>query len=387
MNKNDVASIRKEFKVDNTKLKIAEVVSIYVKGDLKQVIGIEKEYFERMDAQKQDLYLKNFKKLLTGPLDAKVFELEFTDNKLGQNPNQRALIETLQPHHFAEGTEEIAHRIIENCHYEGDYMLTFLRGEVYKPSKRSSAGDDSGLDDVVFSFEFFMGSINPVMLPKTALKFDFEDRVFKADIPMDVTINLSAPLDGFMFPAWNDDSADVNKVVYYSNKANTPNLEFLAKVLGCDIQTTAQTEKEQFLEILQEVAGREIEPEKIASIYESVNTILTRNEEEESTDIASVGLKDMEKILQASGVENTQGLETAFMKVTGTEKYEFKATNIVPNFKGKSVKIENNTVSISVSPQDLKNIKQVKKDGKRYLLIEIDEAANLEGFELSTEAF
>ncbi|EGW41785.1 hypothetical protein DOT_0262 [Desulfosporosinus sp. OT] len=42
-------------------------------------------------------------------------------------------------------------------------------------------------------------------------------------------------------------------------------------------------------------------------------------------------------------------------------------------------------MSISVSPQDLKNIKQVKKDGRRYLLIEIDETANLEGFELSTE--
>jgi len=115
--------------------------------------------------------------------------------------------------------------------------------------------------------------------------------------------------------------------------------------------------------------------------------MITRIEEEESTDIPSVGLKDMEKILQASGVENTQGLETAFMKITGTEKYEFKAANIVPNFNGKSVKIENNTVSISVSPQDLRNIKQVKKDGKRYLLIEIDETANLEGFELSTEAF
>ncbi|KTE91434.1 hypothetical protein AT727_22190 [Desulfitobacterium hafniense] len=387
MNKNDVASIRKEFKMDNTKLKLAQVVSIYVKGDLKQIIGTEKEYFERMDAQKQDLYLKNFKKLLTGPLDAKVFELEFSDNKLGQNPTQRALIETLRPDHFAERIEEIALRIIENSHYEGDFMITFLRGEVYKPAKKERTADESGLDDVVFSFEFLMGSINPVTLPKTALKFDFEDRVFKADIPMDVTINLSAPLDGFMFPAWNDDSADVNKVVYYANKANTPNLEFLAQVLGCDFQTTAQTEKEQFLEIVQEVAGREIEPEKIASIYESVNTILTRNEEEESPDIASVGLKDMEKILQASGVENTQGLETAFMKVTGTEKYEFKASNIVPNFKGKSVKIENNTVSISISPQDLRNIKQVKKDGKRYLLIEIDEAANLEGFELSTEAF
>ncbi|WP_019850371.1 DUF4317 domain-containing protein [Desulfitobacterium sp. PCE1] len=387
MNKNDVASIRKEFKMDNTKLKLAEVVSIYVKGDLKQIIGTEKEYFERMDAQKQDLYLKNFKKLLTGPLDSKVFELEFSDNKLGQNPTQRTLIETLQPHHFAEGTEEVAHRVIESCHYEGDYMITFLRGEVYKPSKKDYTEDESGLDDVVFSFEFLMGSINPVMLPKTALKFDFEDRLFKADIPMDVTINLSAPLDGFMFPAWSDDSADVNKVVYYSNKANVPNPEFLAKVLGCDFQRTAQTEKEQFLEIVQEVAGKEIEPEKIASIYESLNTMITRNEEEESSDIPSVGLRDMEKILQVSGVENTQGLETAFMKVTGTENYEFKASNIAPNFKGKSLKIENNTVSISVNPQDLRNIKQVKRDGKRYLLIEIDETVNLEGFELSTEAF
>lgn len=387
MNRHDVASIRKEFKQDNSRLKLADVVSIYVKGDIKQIIGTEKEHFERMDAQKQELYIKNFKKLLTGPLDSKVFELEFSDNKLGQNPTQRELLETLKSEHFLEKSEEIALHIMENCHFEGDFMITFLRGEIYKPSKKASVEDESGLDDIVFSFEFFMGCVNPVTLPKTALKFDFEDRAFKADLPMDVTINLSSPLDGFMFPAWSDNSADVNKVVYYSNKANSPHMEFIEKVLGCEFQTTAQDEKAQFLEIVQEVAGREIEPEKIASIYESVNFILTRNEEEEIPEPASVGLKDMEKILQASGVENTQSLETAFMKVTGTEKYEFKASNIVPKFNGKSIKIENNSVSISVSPQDLKNIKQVKKDGRRYLLIEIDESLSLEGFELTTETF
>ncbi|AHF05984.1 DUF4317 domain-containing protein [Desulfitobacterium metallireducens] len=386
MNKNDVASIRKEFKLENTKLKIRDVVSIYVKGETKQIIGTEKEYFDMMDTEKQELYIKNFKKLLTGQLDSKVFELEFSDNKLGQNPTQRALIDTLQSSDFIEQAEEIAHKITDKCDYKSDFMISFLRGEVYKPMKKEKGEDESGMDDEVFSFEFFMGSVNPVTIPKTELKFDFEGKAFIADIPMDVIINLTAPLDGFMFPSWDDNSADVNKVVYYSNKANTPNMEFLSKVLECDIQATAQTEKAQFLEIVQEVAGKEIEPEKIASIYESVNYILTRNEEEESSEIASIGMKDMEKILQASGVENTQGLETAFMKITGTDKHEFKAANIVPNFAGKSIKIENNTVSISVSPQDLKNIKQVKKDGRRYLLIEIEETANLEGFELSTEA-
>lgn len=387
MNKHDLASIRREFKLDNTKLKLKNVVSIYVKGDMKQIIGTEKEYFDRMDAEKQELYINNFKKLLTGQLDSKVFELEFSDNKLGQNSTQRALIEILQSDNFTEQAEEIALRIIDNCDYKSDFMVSFLRGEVYKPMRKEKGEDESGMDDEVFSFEFFMGSINPVTIPKTALKFDFEGKVFKADIPMDVIINLTAPIDGFMFPSWNDNSADVNNVVYYSNKANTPNMEFLSKVLKCDFHSTAQTEKAQFLEIVQEVAGKEIEPEKIASIYESVNYILTRNEEEENSEIPSVGLKEMEKILQVSGVDNTQGLETAFMKITGTEKYEFKASNIVPKFTGKSIKIENNTVSISVSPQDLKNIKQVKKDGRRYLLIEIDETANLEGFELSTEEF
>lgn len=386
MKKNDVSSIRKEFKLDNTKLKLGDVVSIYVKGDIKQIIGTEKEYFDRMDTEKQELYIKNFKKLLTGQLDSKVFELEFPDNKLGQNPTQRALIDTLQSSNFIEQAEEIALKVINNCDYQSDFMISFLRGEVYKPMKKERGEDESGMDDEVFSFEFFMGCVNPATIPKTALKFDFEGKAFKADIPMDVIINLTAPLDGFMFPSWRDNSADVNSVVYYSNKANTPNMEFLSKVLECDLHSTAQTEKAQFLEIVQEVVGKEIEPEKIANIYEGVNYILMRNEEEESSEIASVGLKDMEKILQSSGVENTQSLETAFMKITGTDKYEFKASNIVPNFTGKSIKIETNTVSISVSPQDLKNIKQVKKDGRRYLLIEIDETANLEGFELSTEA-
>lgn len=387
MNRNDVASIRKEFKLDNTKLKVGDVISIYVKGDLKQIIGTEKEYFDRMDSEKQELYIKNFKKLLTGPLDSKVFGLEFSDNKLGQNPTQKSFIETLKSSDFMDQVEEIALQIIENCNYQGDYMVSFIRGELYKPMKKETREDESGLDDVVFSFEFFMGSVNPVTIPKTALKFDFEGKIFKADIPMDVTINLTAPLDGFMFPSWSDNSTDVNKVVYYSNKANDPNIEFFTKVLGCELHTTAQTEKAQFLEIVQEIAGKEIEPEKIARIYESVNTILERNEEEENPEVPSVGLKDVEKILQASGVENTEGLETAFMKITGTEKYEFKASNIIPNFTGKSIKIENNSVSISVNPQDLKNIKQVKKDGRRYLLIEIEETANLEGFELSTETF
>ena len=387
MSQKDLASIRREFKPDNEKIKIGDVISIYIKGDAKQIIGMEKEYFGMMDSEKQELYLKNFRKILTGPLDSKVFQLDFADNKLGQNPTQKALITTLHSETFSESVREIAQKIMDSCSYEGDYMISFLRGEIYKPSKQREGEGNLEDDDPLFYFEFFMGIVNPVTLPKTALKFDFEELVFKADIPMDVTINLSAPFDGFMFPSWVDNSADVNKVVYYANKANNPNLGFIESVLGCTIESTAKIEKEQFQEIVQEVAGSEIEPEKIAKIYENINYILEKSEEEEVSEPPKVGLKEVEKILQVSGVENIQDLDNAFLKVTGSENHEFKAINLIPKFKGKSIKIENNSISISLDPQDLKNIKQVRKDGKRYLMIEIDETLNLDGFELRTEEF
>lgn len=384
MNKADVASLRKEFKVDNTKLKLKDIVSFYVKGESKEIVGVEKEYFDMMDATKQELFVKNFKKLLTGSLDSRVFELDFSNNKLGQNPAQQVMYHTLHTGAFEEAVKEIAKTIIDNCSYESDFMISFVRGHIYKATRKEKGEDDAGMDDEVFAYEFFMCSVNPVSMPKTALKFDFDDKEFRADIPMDVVINVTAPLDGFMFPSWNDNYSDVNKIVYYSKKENNPNMEFVTNVLQCDFRATARMEKTQFLEIIQEVVGKEVEPEKIGNIYEQVNYIANVNE---GSEIPGVGIKDMERILKSSGVEDTQRLEFAFKKITGKDNYEFKSSSIVPNFTSKSIKIGNETASVAVSPRDLKHVKQVRKNGRRYLLIEIDESAELEGFELSTENF
>jgi len=82
MNKKELADIRKEFKLDSGMLKIQEIYSVYLKKDNVQIdyepiIYSEFNYFDRMDMDKKELFLGNFKKVLTGALDTKIFELDF----------------------------------------------------------------------------------------------------------------------------------------------------------------------------------------------------------------------------------------------------------------------------------------------------------------------
>lgn len=385
MNKEDVSSIRKELKVNNSKLKIQEICSYYIKQESKDILCSEELYFDMMDEERKELYLKNFKKVLSGKIDSKIFELEFKDNKLGENLTQQHMLHTLHTKNFKDATLTIVNRILEEtCEiYEKDFMISFIRGEAYK----SAGNKNSELDDdaEAYTLKFFIGSICPIIIPKKSLRFDFEEKEFNTSFPMNVIIDTEAPMEGFMYPSFSEDAAETDKVVYYTKKENKPNPLFVENILDCEFKPTAKADKERFLEVVRDIVGAEIEPEVVSSIYEELGRRL--DVETESGEVSLIGLKDMERILEDSGINTTDKLRSSFLEITGGENYEFKTSSITPNYATKSIKIDNNTAVISIGPQDLKNVKQVIKDGIRYLMIRIDDTATLEGFDLVTEEF
>jgi hypothetical protein len=383
MDKNDLAKLRKEFKAGHDGLKLKEVCSIYVKKDSAQILGVETEYFEQMDELKQEFYLKGFKKLITGGLDSKIFELSFVDNKLGDNPDQKVLFDALHSD-FKEEIGHIVKKIINHSEsYDTDYMISFTRGEFWIPTKNEVGEDDAAKNDVVNAFEFMMGAVNLVSIPKRALMFDFEEKNFRVDIPMNVYINTLAPEEGFVFPSMSDGYADANKVIYYTKNENQPSEVFIHHILNCEMIPTAQDDKERFLTIVKDVAGDQVQPEVLANVYDQINEYIT--EADEGGEIPALGVKAIEQILVKSGIEDTRKLESSFLQNTDKVNYEFKATNLLPS--SKVIEIKSSVAQIKIPREELKRIKQVKKDGRQYLLIEIDDPAILEGFELSTEEF
>ena len=77
MNKKDIANIRKQFKLDNDLMNIREIFNVYVKKESGEIYHHVSQPFQMLEQEAQELFLANFKKVLTGHLDAKLFELKF----------------------------------------------------------------------------------------------------------------------------------------------------------------------------------------------------------------------------------------------------------------------------------------------------------------------
>ncbi|WP_026672279.1 DUF4317 domain-containing protein [Alkalihalobacterium bogoriense] len=386
MNKKDVANIRKQFKLNNELLKITDIFNVYVQKESSDIYHQECQPFPLLDDEHQELFMNNFKKILTGQLDSKLFELRFQQEAI-QDHTQHILYNGLQASEVEDWKEhmlQLVAKMFKDVEYKHDVVVTFIRGSYYKPTKASNEETEHQATDEVYTHPFALCSINKTEEPQKSLVFDYVEKEFKYNVVVDPIINLTAPMAGFMYPCFTENSADVNHILYSSGKANEPDPHFVEEVLNAETFLTAQEDKAVFEEIVKDVVGEQFNTRTLSNVYEEIQKVMDENEEE---DIPKLDYKDVERVLKVSGVEdvNLDKVEMAYKKVIDDEKYELKASNIVPSYKSKSIKINTKVANISVSPQDLKYVKQVNYNGKRCLLIEIDEDAVIEGFTMAPE--
>ncbi|NMD71728.1 DUF4317 family protein [Bacillus sp. DNRA2] len=385
MNKKDIANIRKEFKLDNHRMKIREILNVYVKKESGEIYHHICQPFQMLEQEAQELFLTNFKKVLTGDLDTKLFELKFRrDVDLGA---QTILYEGLR----LESTEDwvgnmlqMVEKMYAHMVYEFDTMVTFIRGEYRKNTSKRNAESEEGGDDAVYANEFILCSQNKTDQPKKALLFDYIEKEFKPNNAFDPIINLASPLSGFLFPAFTDNAADVNHVLYCAGKVNQPDETFVFDVLDCEGIITAVENKDIFEQILINVIGDEVDTRVISNVYEEIDKMMQVDEEqEEESEPPMVDYKDVERILTVSGVENvdTAKVEHAFKAVVDDERHEFKASTLIP----KKIKISTHVADVAINPKELNKVKYIMYQGKRCLLLEVDEDIVLEGFKLETE--
>jgi hypothetical protein len=381
MNKKDIANIRKQFKLDNYLLRIRDIFNVYVKKESGEIYHQVCQPFQMLEQETQELFLANFKKVLTGKLDSKLFELKFKRDV--EDSTQSILFEGVQAddtEDWQENMLQIAEKMFAHSVYEFDTVLTFIRGEYRKPTKKRNQESEEGGDDEVYSSQFILCSLNKTDQPKKALLFDYIEKVFKSHSIVDPIINMDSPLSGFLFPAFNDNAADVNHILYCAGKANQPDFGFIDSVLNCEDIITAQEDKDCFDFIIKEVIGDETDTTVISNIYEEIDKVIQESNEREESEIPTIGHRDIERILTVSGVEDvdTAKVEHAIKKVVDDEKHEFKASNLVP----KTIKISTRLAEVSINPKDLKNVKYITYEGKRCLLLEVDEEVVVEGFRL-----
>ncbi|MFD0695949.1 DUF4317 domain-containing protein [Paenibacillus sp. GCM10027628] len=385
MKKNELAHIRKQLKLDHHMLEIFNILNVYIMKESNEIYHCERQPFALIDREKQELYMANFKKLLTGELDQKMFELKFQEE--AETPSQVLLYQGLvtgNPEEWQDLMLLLVEKMLADTKYERDTVITFVHGQYFKPTKIRNEEAEVSEKDEMFANPFILCSVNSTEQQRKTLMFDYVEREFKYNVFVDPIIKLNSPEQGFFYPSVTDNYSDMNRILYCTGKANEPNFHFIEQVLNAEKTVTAQEERAIFEEIVKEVAGDQLDASTIAHVYEEIHRVIETNEEEEPP---KLDYKDVERMLTVSGVENVtmEKVERAFQTVVDDKNYEIKASSVMPKFTSKSIKIDTKIATISVSPQDLKYVKQVNYQGKRCILIEVDEDAVIEGFTLSTE--
>lgn len=377
--------IRKQFKPKNDLLKIKDIFNVYIRRESSEIFHHQCQPFEMLEEDQQQLFLNNFKKVLGGKLDEKLFVLKF--QREAENSSQLILHQGLLSKDVDSWKEEmlrIVDKILGVRQYEMDIVITFIRGDYLKPIKPVSEESEESDRDTAYNHSFILCTINKTQEPKKELLFDYIEKEFKYNVDVDPVINLNQPISGFLFPCFTDSAADVNHVLYAAGKTNEPDYSFIETVLNGEEKLTAKEDKIVFEEIVKNVAGDCISTSTLSNMYDEIQRVIEENEEEEEP---TLDYKDIERVLTTSGVKNvdTEKVETAFQRVIDDEKYEIKATNIVPKYTAKSIKIETKVANVTVSPQDLKYVRKISFAGKRYLMIEVKEDTVIDGFTLIPE--
>lgn len=385
MNKKDIASFRRQLKPENDLLKINEVFNVYIMKDSSEIYHQESTPFEMLEREQQELFMNNFKKVLAGQLDRKLFELRFAHE--AENSTQLLLHQGVLTEHsetWRDRMLQIVEKMLEVKQYEEDIIVTFTKGEYLKTVKPSSEETEENERDKVYSHFFIMCTINTTQEPRKELAFDYVEKEFKYNIEVNPIIDLNAPIGGFLFPCFTEGVSDVNHVLYSTGKSKELDFSFIEDVLNAEEIMTAEEDKIVFEEIVKDVAGEQFTTATLANVYDEIQQVI---EETDPDDTPKLDYRDMETVLSSSGIENVQpeAVEEAFKKVINDEKFELKATNVVPKYDSKSIKIKTKAADLKVSPSELRYIRQVRLDGKLCLVIELEENTMIEGFEIIEE--
>ncbi|WP_162985711.1 DUF4317 family protein [Virgibacillus halodenitrificans] len=381
MNKKEIASMRKEFKSDSYKLRIKDIYTVYVQKDSDEIYHAQYNPFSMLDLDQQELFLKNFKKVFSGNIDEKLFELKFVPNN--KATAQDHLIESI--HCESDRWQELMINLIKSNfqdgrRYDEDVVFTFIRAEYYIATNKKE-------EENTVKEPFIFCSMNKTTQPKKALLFDYVNKEYKSNLVLDAMINLTSPIQGFMFPTIQQGvNADVNHVLYSTGKKNLPDLFFVKSVLNCDTEiVTTDTEVALFNQVLINLLGGKTNPKVISNVYHKIESIVEiEHEAEEDNEPVMLDYKDINHILVASGVEveGTDTVKHALKEVVDNELYEFKAENLMKN---KKITIETEPVKLSVEAQNLEKVRQVQHEGKLCLVIEIDKNVQVNGLTIETE--
>lgn len=368
MIKQEIAEIKKLFTPRNCS--ITRICGCYVDGE-KNKKSEFREAFLALPEEEIFKYFQILRKNLSGTPGRNLLTLEFPLACEEPGGTQEFLLR-LKDSKLKDDAllEEFYDKVIESFEYVGNYLILLIHDVYDVPGKTTDGITMEDASDEIY--EYIMCCICPVNLSKPGLSYNDETGAFQNRI-RDWVVDM--PEAGFLFPAFTDRSSDIHSLLYYTKDTNEMNTTFMDMMFSCPIPLSAGTQKETFQTIIEETLGEECDMETVKNIHEKLNEMIEENKD--NPEPLTLDKKEVRSLLADSGVKDEK-LEDfdKFYDAAAGEKTSLFVSNVANT---RTFEVKTPDVVIKVNPERADLIETAVVNGRRCLIIEINDQVEVNG--------
>ena len=373
MNEKEIAEIRRRYRPD--KGNIAQIRGCYVNDQREIVSQFDQSLFSMPQEESEEL-LAILKKTLSGTIGKNLIDIEFATKQVLEGEEHKLLMALRNSSlDDDDAVRNFYGRVIQTLNMEGNYLILLANDKYDVPFYTK---DGKKQDDSSEVFSYFLCSICPVKLTKPALGYYASENTFR-NITADWAV--SAPELGFMFPSFDDRSANIYNAVYYSRDIADNHSEFVDTVFKCEIPMPAAAQKEAFQSILGDTVADDCSFEVVQAVHGQLSGMIEDHKANKEEEPLVISRKTVKSVLESCGV--SQSHMAAF-----EEKYdaEFGAgTEISPRniIDTRQFEVRTPDVTIRVNPERSDLVQTRIIDGAKYIVIRADEGVEVNGVNIN----
>lgn len=369
LNEKEVAEIRRRFNPQKTN--ITSVHGCYV-NENREIVADFNQPLAALTQDETESMLSLLKKLLSGGLDRNLIDIEFSNEQvLGGEEHKRLL--KLRDSSLCDEQElrALFSDIIDTVRVEGAYLILAATDSYDVFTYREDGKKD---EDSTELFKYFLCGVFPVKMTKPQLSFAAFDNTFKNIVANSV---ITAPLLGFMFPAFDDRAANIYNTLFYTKDSAANNSEIIDRLFKAEPPMPAAEQRETFNSLLNGVTNDENNLEIIKNIQDEIGKMITEHKESREREPLAVSRDDICDILRSSDMadEKIETFKAGFDESFG-EKARLNPQNLVET---KRLELTGADISIKINPERSELVETRVIDGVKYILIRADEEIEVNG--------
>lgn len=375
MNQRELNEIRRRIKPERNS--ITHIYGCYVNG-AKEIISYIDESVGLLMKEEQEKYMGLLKKSLSGALGKNLLNLSFATKQVMDSEEHR-LLSALRKSELKDAVlrDEFYKCIINSIDMEDSNYLILLAYDCYDVPRRTKDGSEEDSGEV---FKYILCSVCPVKSGKAQLGYDAEEKRFHSSVMSQI---VASPELGFMFPSFDDRSANIYSALFYSRNTNEAHQDFIDAVFKTNVPMSAGRQREVFSSVLSEAADNKLSYDVVQSVHEQLSERIALHKESKDPEPLTISTAQMGEILENSGMSPEQA-ESFCAKAERDfgEEAELRPANII---NSKKLEICTPEVKISVDPKFGYLVQTQVVNGKKYIVISADAGVEVNGIAVNIE--